>query len=147
MDLSLIVPMKSGAVLRARFFHSHGVTLESELRSKSGVRDEDGMVVFAMSADRVSVDAWGCSCLLWADSNRLVNDATSVETLRHCRLAVQHGAAEGFLLDGEHAPIERPELLALRVVKAGKEYWARWGNAARAQRSRARASSYGARSQ
>ena len=147
MSLSLIVPMKNGAILRARFFHSHGVALESESRSRSGVREEDGVVVFAMPSERVSVDAWGCSCLLWTASNRVRDDLLSLETLRHCRLAVQHGVADGFLLDRDQAPIGGPELLALRVVKIGTEFWARWGAAARAQRSRAAASCRGTRSQ
>ena len=147
MGLSVILPLTNGAVLRARFFHLHGVMLQSQSRSRSGVRDEDGMVVFAMSTARVSVDAWGCSCLLWAGSNRLLHDALSVETLRHCRLAIQHGVAEGFLVDRDQAPIEPQELVAVRVVKVGAEYWARWGNAARAERSRTRTSSRGARSQ
>ena len=147
MSLSLIVPMKNGAALRARFFHSHGVALESMSRSRSGVREEDGIVVFAMPSERVSVDAWGCSCLLWPGSNRLPDDALSLETLRHCRLALQQGLAEGFLLGRDQAPIEGPELLAVRVVKIGTEFWARWGTAVRAQRSEAGASGRRARSQ
>ena len=55
MDLSLILPMATGAVLpMAR------VTLE------------------------------------WTGCDRLLVDAISVETLRHCRLAVQHGVAGAF---------------------------------------------------
>lgn len=146
MGLSLILPMANGAVLRARFFQSHGVTLESYARSRSGVREEDGMVIFAMPVERVSVDAWGCSCLLWAGDDRLVDDAIRVETLRHCRLAVQHGVAEGFLLDRDHAPMERQALLALRVVNFGRKYWAKWGHAARAKPARAAACYDGARS-
>ena len=53
MGLSLILPMVNRAVLRARFFQSHGVTLESHARSRSGVREDDGMVVFAMPVERV----------------------------------------------------------------------------------------------
>ena len=106
MGLSLILPMANRAVLRARFFQSHGVTLESHARSRSGVREEDGMVVFAMPVERVRVDAWGCSFLLWTGCDRLRDDAISVETLHHCRLAVQHGVAEGFLLGRDHAPME-----------------------------------------
>lgn len=147
MGLSLILPMTNGAVLRARFFHSHGVTLASQFRSRSGVREEDRMVIFAMPIGRVRVDAWGCSCLLWASCKRSLDDALSGETLRHCRLAVQHGVAEGFLLDTDQAPIERQELFGLRVAKVGTEYWARWGNAARAEPSRTRAPRRGARSQ
>ena len=147
MSLSLIVPMKDGAVLRARFFRSHGVTLESQTRSRSGVREEDGMVVFAMSVKRVSVDAWGCSCLLWTPSNRATDDALTMEVLRHCKLAVQHGVAEGFLLGEDQAPVGGQELLGLRVVKVASEYWARWGSAARAEHSRRKASSRGERFQ
>ena len=147
MGLSVILPLTNGATLRARFFHLHGVTLQYQSRSRSGVRDDDGMIVFAMPAERVSVDAWGCSCLLWASSNRLLHDTLSVETLRHCRLAVQQGVAEGFLIDRDQAPAAPRELLELRVVKVGTEYWARWGNAARAERSRTRTSYRGARSQ
>ena len=147
MGLSLILPMANGAVLRARFFQWHRVTLESYARSRSGVREEDGMVVFAMPVERVRVDAWGCSCLLWAGCDRLLDDAISVETVGHCRLAVQHGVAEGFLLGRDDAPMECQELLALRVVKVGREYWAKWGHAARAERAQATACNDGARSQ
>lgn len=46
MGLSLILPMANRAVLRARFFQWHGVTLESHARSSSGgVREADGVVV------------------------------------------------------------------------------------------------------
>jgi hypothetical protein len=146
MGLSLILPMANRAVLRARFFQSHGVTLESHARSRSGVREEDGMVVFAMSVERVRVDAWGCSCLLWTGCDRLRDHAISVETLHHCRLAVQHGVAEGFLLGRDHAPMECRQLLALRVVKVGREYWAKWGHAVRAELARATVCNDGARS-
>ena len=133
MGLSLILPMANRAVLRARFFQSHGVTLESHARSRSGVREDDGMIVFAMPVERVRVDAWGCSCPLWTDCDRLLDDAISVERLRHCRLAIQHGVAEGFLLGRDHAPMECQGLVAVRVVKFGREYWAKWGHAVRAE--------------
>lgn len=145
MTLSVVLPSSHGVVLRARFFRSHGVALESPSRSSSGVREEDGMVMFAMPVKRVRVDAWGCSCLLWAPRNRFVHDALTLEVLRHCKLAAQHGAAEGFLLGEDQAPVEGQELLALRVVKVDAEYWARWGSAVRAEHSRRRASSRGER--
>jgi hypothetical protein len=143
MGLSLILPMSNGACSRARFFHSHGVTLESQARSRSGVREDDGTVVFALPVAQVRVDAWGCSCLLWAD--RGLNDAVSVETLRHCKLALRHGVAEGFLLGRDHAALEPQELLAVRVIKAGREYWAKWGRAARAETGFTRARDGGTR--
>ena len=146
MHLSVVHPLQNGAVLRAQFFRLHGVTLASPSRSTSGLRQEDGMVVFAMCTDRVSIDPWGCSCLLWAGCDRLPNDALSLGTLRHCRLAAQRGIAEGFLLDRRHAPVERQELVELRVVKVGTEYWARWGKAARGELLRTGAFRRGARS-
>jgi hypothetical protein len=147
MGLSLILPMANRAVLRARFFQSHGVTLESHARSRSGVREDDGMVIFAMPVARVRVDAWGCSCLLWTGCDRLLDEAISAETQRHCRLAIQHGVAEGFLLGRDHAPMECQGLVALRVVEFGREYWAKWGHAVRAEPAQATACNDGARSQ
>jgi hypothetical protein len=147
MGLSVILPMANRAVLRARFFQSHRVTIEFHARSRSGVREEDGMVVFAMPTERVKVDGWGCSCVLWAGCDRLLDDAISRETLRHCRLALQHGVAEGFLLGKDHAPMQGQELLALRVVKIGREYWARWGYAVRAEAARVTVCAEGARCQ
>lgn len=93
--------------------------------SRSAVRDDDGVVVFAMPAALVRVDDWGFSCLLWAPAS------LDLERLRHCRLAMRNGMAEGFLLYGEGASAEQEGTLSLRVVKAGKEYWARWGDRAR----------------
>lgn len=139
MGLPVILPMSNGAVLRARFFRSHGVTLESPMRSRSGLRDEDGVAVFAMPKERVSMDAWGSSCLLWVEGD-------AEETLNHCKLAVQQGLAEGFLLDRDQAPMGRQALLALRVVRIGGEFWARWGNSVRAEAARQKSSSRGARS-
>jgi hypothetical protein len=58
--------------------------------------------------------------------------ASDAERLAHCRLAVRHGIAEGFLLNQYDVAATEPELLTLLVVRAGEEYWARWGTAARA---------------
>jgi hypothetical protein len=62
--------------------------------------------------------------------------AGTLETLRHCRLAMRHGVAEGFLLGTNDAPVERHQLLALRVMRAGEEYWAKWGCVTRAELAR-----------
>ena len=56
--------------------------------------------------------------------------------LQHCRIALIHGMAEGFLIHGDEAPSGREELLSLRVIKTGEDYWARWGCVARARWSR-----------
>ena len=130
-----VLPMLNGALLRAEFFQSHGVALDSPARSQSGVRGDDGMVVFALPVARVRVDAWGCSCLLWAYKDDRVDESV-IERVRHCRLALRQGGAEGFLLGRDHAPLERRELLALRVVKVRREYWAKWGGVTRAELAR-----------
>ena len=134
---SAILPMWNGALARASAFQSQGVTLTFPARSRSGVRDADGMVVFAIAAALVRQEHWGFSCLLWAPAPRAaataLDEAIHAETLDHCRLAMRHGVAEGFLVyDAEPAP-HGVDAVALRVVKAGKEYWAKWGFAPRAQ--------------
>ena len=102
-------------------------------RSHSGLRSDDGVVVFAMPASEVRSDDWGFSCLLWAPVARGMRDLRScAERLAHCRLAVRDGMAEGFLVYGDAMAGRADEALALRVVKAGREYWAKWGSAARA---------------
>jgi len=100
----------------------------------SRVRDDDGVVVFAMPAARVRVDDWGCSCPLWVPGRReaRVVAASDLERLRHCRMALRQGMAEGFVLDAGEVPAGQREILSLRVIKTGQEYWARWGCAARA---------------
>jgi hypothetical protein len=100
----------------------------------SRVRDDDGVVVFAMPAARVRVDDWGCSCPLWVPGTRhaRVVAASDLERLRHCRMALRQGMAEGFVLDAGEVPAGQQEILSLRVIKTGQEYWARWGCAARA---------------
>lgn len=134
---SSIHPMWNSALSRARAFESQGVTLTFPARSRSGVRHADGMVVFAIAAASVRHEHWGCTCLLWAPAPAAaaaaVDVASHAETLKHCRLAMRQGVAEGFLVyDAEPAP-HGVDVVALRVVKAGQEYWAKWGFAPRAQ--------------
>ena len=134
---SQILPMCNGAASRARVFQRQGVTLTLPAHSRSGVRDHDGTVIFAMAAADVLSDDWGFSCLLW----RPRGDA---ETLEHCRLAMRRGTAEGFLFYADGA--QRDEaLMSVRVMKAGFEYWARWGRGARAALSNGLAASSGVR--
>ena len=134
---SQIYPLCNGATSRARVFHLQGVTLQFLARSRSGVRDYDGVVVFAMGESEVRMDDWGFSCLLWAPARRrsgdAIDQASELERLQHCRLALRCGIAEGFVLYGEEAMLGREGMLSLRVMKAGGEYWARWGHTARAR--------------
>jgi hypothetical protein len=130
--------MLNDALSRAHAFRSRGVTLKFPEQSLSGVRDEDGMVVFALAAPYVRMDAWGFSCLLWTRAEARKQSASDIiagsdlERLGHCRLALRHGIAEGFVVYGDATSKCRDDVIALRVVKAGEEYWAKWGWAARA---------------
>jgi len=139
MGTSQVFPISNGALSRAQVFQWHGVALVFPARSRSGVRGDDGMIIFAMPAERVRVEAWGCSCLLWAREDGVGDQASGAERLEHCELAVRHGIAEGFLLGKDHAPAGDHELVALRVVRAREEYWAQWGFVVRAEPPRVRA--------
>ena len=131
-----ILSLRNAEASRARAFHQRGVILTFPARSRSGLRSDDGVVVFAMVAAQVRSDDWGFSCLLWAPAARAARAPLDVpshaERLAHCRLALRDGMAEGFLIYGEEAAAPADEALALRVVKAGSEYWAKWGAATRA---------------
>ena len=146
--MAQVFSMSDAGLSRARAFRCHGVALKFPARSRSGVRSDDGMVVFAMPAAAVRMDIWGCMCPLWLPADRAseseASRAISEEVLEHCRLAVRHAMAEGFVLDPDATLPHGPELLALRVVKAGEEYWAKWGCAARAELPRRRASAVSA---
>ena len=134
MGVCLVLPISRNTIPLARVFQSRGVSLKFSARSRSGLSADDGMVVFAMPAALVRTSDWGSSCLLWncAGVRRPVDAASDGERLAHCRLAVRHGIAEGFLLDQYGMAASEPELVTLVVVRAGEEYWARWGTVARA---------------
>jgi hypothetical protein len=144
-----VSPIRSGALLTARAFEWRGVTLRYPARSRSGQRDEDGTVVFAMSQAQVRVSDWGCSCPLWlpagAGAAREADAAVRRERLQHCKLALRLGVAEGFLLDAHDVPAVLREVLCLHVVKAGAEYWATWGGVARARLAEGRGAAQDAR--
>lgn len=135
MGVCLVLPISRNTIPVARAFQSRGVSLKFSARSRSGLSADDGMVIFAMPAALVRTSDWGCSCLLWnpASARRSTDEASHVERLAHCRLAVRHGIAEGFVLDQYDRAPAQPELLTLLVVRAGDEYWARWGTVARAR--------------
>ena len=84
---SQVLPMWNGALSRARAFEWHGVTLKFPARSRSGVRADDGMVVFALPAAQVRLDDWGCSCLLWARRLGLLNPRTRRSSRRCSSIA------------------------------------------------------------
>ena len=119
----------------AEAFRTHGVTLKYPSRSRSGIRWDDGMVVIAVDTAQVRESAEGFRCLLWAPRHDIGagdDDSSSAkERLEHCRLAARHGGADGLLVE-EGGVVEPDTLLTLYVERRGREYWASWGNIARA---------------
>jgi hypothetical protein len=120
---------------RFRAFEMRGVTLKYPSRSWGGVRADDGAVILALWAGDVFSDSHGSSCLLWTPycegAHGWQDNASGQERLEHCRLAVVHGGAEGLLVYGDSAAVDPEIVLALRVVKRGADYWAKWGSATR----------------
>jgi len=121
-------------------FEAQGVTLRYPARSWSGVRFDDGVVVFALRECDVEGHDDGFSCLLWAPSiegtTQWVDRPSRQERLEHCRLALVHGGADGLLVCGDAGLVEPDAILALRVEKLRDEDWATWGLAARTQTPR-----------
>ena len=153
-DLPARGPRSSGAaalhkstqalIPRSRAFQAQGVWLRDARTSWSGVRKQDGAVVFGLWAGAVENGDGGCACLLWKpndDGQRPWSDsAAGRERLEHCMAALQRGGGEGLLVHGEVAPGLLPEdrarsitgiapgtVVKFRVEKRGEEYWAVWG--------------------
>lgn len=138
---------ESGLIPRRAAFAMHGVHLIAGMSSWGGVRKPDGGIVLAVWADDVRSEAGGCSYLLWAPNqagSRPWSDMPGgTERLEHCKLAVERGGAEGFLVHGVRLDGMLPEqrarsvrgvdpavVLRFQVVQRGAEYWAVWGRAA-----------------
>lgn len=119
---------------RYRAFEMRGVTLKHPSRSWSGVRT-DGAVVLALWADDILSDERGSSCLLWSPhatgAHVPIEAPFSEERLGHCRLALNHGGAEGLLVYGDSAAVDPDIVLSLRVVQRAADYWATWGSVTR----------------
>ena len=107
------------AAVRARAFERHGVITKRPAQSRSGVRDHDGVVVFAIAAK----DVRGRLGLQLAPVEPALARRRSAPALptrraprRRRRISDLHGPRiGGRRRDG-----------SLRVVKSGG-YWARWG--------------------
>src|SRR2546428_10626208 len=123
---------------RVHACEAQGVTRRYPARSWSGVRFDDGVVVFALRECDVEGHDDGFSCLLWAPpiEGQWVDRPSRQERLEHCRLALVHGGADGLLVCGDAGLVEPDAILALRVEKRRDEDWAPWGVAARAQTPR-----------
>ena len=98
-----VVPILSSGMSRARRFEQHGVSLKFPAHSTSGVRADDGTVVFAIAPADIECDERGWKSLLWAplEDGGSMASACSEERLRHCELAVGHRRAEGLVLQRE----------------------------------------------
>ena len=117
-------------------FAEQGVTLSHPSRSWSGVRELDGAVVIAVREGEVQSSFDGFRCLLWSPviegATEWVDRPIKQERLSHCRLAAAFGGADGLLVSGARAEVERDNVFQLRVEKLGAEYWAFWGSLAAA---------------
>ena len=139
----------SKLVPRRSAFRMRGVHLNAGMSSWGGVRQSDGVVVLSLWADDVRSEHGGCSCLLWAankaGSRPWSDTPAGKERLEHCKLAMEKGEAEGFLVHGVRLkgllPEERAQsvegvdpavVIRFQVVQRGAEYWALWGSAAAA---------------
>lgn len=129
-------------VSRGRAFEIHGVSLRSRNWSRGGIRT-DGAVLLAVRADEVQKGGATSSTLLWApnlaDAHPWSDTPGGQERLEHCRMAIEHGAAEGLMAypgQAGSAPaeskstraerIDADNVLKLQVEKRGEEYWATW---------------------
>jgi hypothetical protein len=130
----LLYSIRSARVSRVAAFRAQGVALKYALSSWSGVRGDDRMVVFAIRAEEIVVDAEGSRCLLWS-SGELSGMPAERERRHHCEIALLHGKAEALLAHGEAAEMDADVVLAVRVVAAGGQFWATWASRARASAS------------
>jgi hypothetical protein len=131
---TMLKPIARRTLSRLEAFKAQGVAVKYPARSWSGVRWEDGVVVFAIRDADVQAHEEAFSCLLWSpgvagETNWV--DRCQQERLEHCCLAALHGGADGFLVCGEAARVQPNALVALHVEKRRNEYWATWGSAAR----------------
>lgn len=127
----ILVPPPQSRISRIQAFEDQGVSLAYPARSWSGVR-EDGAVVIAIRAGEVQSSFDGFRCLLWSPviegATEWVDRPIKQERLGHCRMAASLGGADGFLVSGSAAEVERNEVFGLRVEKRNGEYWAFWGS-------------------
>jgi len=131
-------------ISRSRAFEARGIWTQAARASWSGVRNVDGMVVFALWAESIESREGGCCCLLWApnaEGSRPWSDTLAGrDRLEHCKAAMARGDAEGFLVQGERLTGRLPEdraktvlgvdaeiVIHFRVERRGSEYWGVWG--------------------
>jgi hypothetical protein len=112
----------------AHAFKAQGVVLKYPSCSRSGIRWEDGVVVFALEETEVRASAGGFRCLLWSpgSQSRDVGAGPGLKERReHARLAACRGSADGLLVKSG-AVVDADAVLTLRVERRRGEYWASW---------------------
>jgi hypothetical protein len=131
-------------ISRDKAFQARGVYLPAADNGWSGVRKGDGAIVMTLWASAIVSSEGTCSQLLWApnlDGARPWSDtAAGKERLKHCKLALERGGAEGMLVYGEQFDGETAEhnarsvygvdpecVVQFKVEQRGEEYWAVWG--------------------
>jgi hypothetical protein len=134
-------------ISRRAAFQARGVLLADAETGWSGVRKADGMVVMTLWAGAIRSGEGRCSQLLWAPntdgSRRWSETPAGQERLKHCSIALERGAGEGFLVHGKHLGgedceynartvygVDPESVVHFRVEQRGAEYWAVWGSKA-----------------
>jgi hypothetical protein len=131
-------------ISRTKAFQARGVYLSPTDSGWCGVRKSDGAVVMSLWGPAIVSTDGSCSQLLWApnaDGTRPWSDLPAgQERLKHCKLGLERGAAEGVLVYGEQLEGECAEhnarsvygadpecVIQFQVEQRGAEYWAVWG--------------------
>lgn len=134
-------------ISRRAAFQARGVFVADADSGWSGVRKSDDMVVMTLWASAVRPSKGRCSQLLWGPnvngSRPWAEAPAGQERLKHCRLALERGRAEGLLVYGEHFDGEAAEhnartvygvdperVVSFHVEQVRDEYWAVWGSKA-----------------
>ena len=134
MVFSALASAASRRITRIEAFAEQGVRLTYPSRSWSGIREDDGAIVIALREGEVQCAFDGFRCLLWSPviegATEWVDRPIKQERLAHCRRAIAFGGADGLMVSGAEAKVERGLVLPLRIEKLGAEYWAFWGSIA-----------------
>src|SRR5437879_12925795 len=109
---------------RVHAFEAQGVTLRYPARSWSGVRFDDGVVVFALRECDVEGHDDGFSCLLWAPPTEgtphAVDRPCRPERLENCRLALVHGGEDGLIVWDDAGVVECDAIHARRRMPGSR---------------------------
>jgi len=120
---------KTTTLSRAEALRAHGAAPTNPSASWSGIRNDDGMVLFVLCAEDIRTDSAGTRCLLWSPGGG--DSPERRERLEHCLRAVEHGQAEALLASARGMCVDPRLVLGVRVERHRGEYWAKWGSAGR----------------